>query len=81
MCKERNESEDPEQELILPREAWLRRERANKAFREMNPLPGLPRDTPSCLHNCSVWLTRTFGPIIWFDPHNNAGLRRPSGSL
>lgn len=55
MCKERNESEDPEKELILPREAWLRRQYANKAFREMSPLAGLPRDTPSCLHKCTLF--------------------------
>lgn len=55
MCKERNESEDPEKELILPREAWLRRQCANKAFREMSPLAGLPRDTPSCLHKCTLF--------------------------
>lgn len=55
MCKERNESEDPEQELVVLRKAWLRRECANKAFRERSPLAELPRDTPRCLHSRTVF--------------------------
>lgn len=38
MCNRGNESEDPGQELIWPREALPRRECANKALREMSPL-------------------------------------------
>lgn len=50
MCNRGNESEDPGQELIWPREALPGRECANKALREMSPLVGLPRDTPLPSH-------------------------------
>lgn len=47
-----NESENPEQELIWPREALTRRESANKALSGVSLLAGLPLDTwlPSHLH-------------------------------
>lgn len=45
MRKEENESEDPEQKLILPREVSARRKNTDKALREMSLLVGLPHDT------------------------------------
>lgn len=55
LCKEGKESEDPEQELIRPREAWPRRECVNKVLREMSSQAGVPCDIPSCLHNCTAF--------------------------
>lgn len=49
MCKRGNESEDTEQELILPRVAPARRVSVNKALREVSLLAALPRDTLAAL--------------------------------
>lgn len=49
MRKEENESEDPEQKLILPREVSARRKNTDKALREMSLLVGLPHDTLAAL--------------------------------
>lgn len=46
MCNGENEPEDPEQELVWPREALSRRDYAHKSLREMSLLAGLPHVTP-----------------------------------
>lgn len=60
MYKRGNESEDTEQELILPREASARRVSVNKALRELSLLAGLPHDTLAALTPAQCLVDKDF---------------------